>query len=141
AQYRTAPLVGTGAGTFSLWWDEHRPIAAQVEDAHSLYLETMGELGLVGFALLALMILAPLTASIRRRGSPYVPFAAAAFVAWTVHAGVDWDWEISAVTLAAVACAVAIVVSEPGASRRFGVPVRTVGATVAVAVAAFAVVV
>jgi len=138
-EYHTSPLVGTGAGTFELWWDEHRAQAEQVVDAHSLYAETLGELGVVGLAVLALMLLAPLAGAWRARHSPLVPFAAAGFVAWAVHAGADWDWEIAAVTLAGLACAVAVV--QPEASRlRLGVPLRAAGGSVTVAVAAFAVV-
>ncbi len=38
-------LLGGGAGTFGEYWTQHRPINLDVEDAHSLYLETLAELG------------------------------------------------------------------------------------------------
>jgi hypothetical protein len=136
-EYHTSPLVGTGAGTFELWWDEHRSQAQQVVDAHSVYLETLGELGVLGLAVLGLALLAPLVGALRARRAPLVPFAAAAFVAWAVHAGADWDWEITAVTLAGLACAVALVGSE-APRLRLGVAIRSVAAAVAVAVAALA---
>jgi O-antigen ligase len=140
-EYRTAPLVGSGAGTFQIWWYEHRPTSEQVVDAHSLYLETMAELGLVGLAALVTMLGAPLVGAWRTRRRPLVPFAAAAFLAWVVHAGVDWDWEITAVTLAALACAVAAVSGEGFRPIRLSTSRRGVAATLATAVAAFAVVV
>jgi hypothetical protein len=140
-EYRTAPLTGTGAGTFQIWWYEHRPASIQVQDAHSLYLETLGELGLIGLAALVVMLAAPLVGAWRNRRSPLVPFAAAAFVAWIVHAGVDWDWEITAVTLTAVACGVAAVSDGGTQGLRLSISVRGVAAAVATAVAAFAVVV
>ena len=46
------PLAGTGAGTFEIVWYERRPSTQIVRDAHSLYVETFSELGLVGLALL-----------------------------------------------------------------------------------------
>jgi O-Antigen ligase len=138
-EYHTAPLTGTGAGTYELWWNQHRPEAAQILDAHSLYLETMAELGLVGLALLGAALLIPLSGAFRRRHAPLVPFAAAAFVAWAVHAGVDWDWEITAVTLTALACAT-VLVDGVGTPVRLGTPARSLAAAAAVGIAAFALV-
>ena len=45
-------MNGTGAGTYELWWDAHRPHPTVVVQAHSLPLETAAELGIVGLALL-----------------------------------------------------------------------------------------
>ena len=42
---RAHPVLGSGAGTFERWWLEHRDVAHKVRDAHSLYLETLAELG------------------------------------------------------------------------------------------------
>jgi hypothetical protein len=55
-------LHGSGAGTFERNWLQHRTTGLKVRDAHSLYLETLGELGVVGLALLAVALLAPLRA-------------------------------------------------------------------------------
>ena len=46
------PLEGTGAGTYELTWAEHRSTDFTVRDGHSLYLETLSELGIVGAILL-----------------------------------------------------------------------------------------
>jgi len=43
--FEVAPVRGTGAGTYALLWDQERQREYQVEDAHSLYLEMLGELG------------------------------------------------------------------------------------------------
>src|SRR5439155_18898381 len=51
-EFRSAPLHGGGAGSYEAWWDRHGSFSYAVKDAHSLYLETLGELGLVGFVLL-----------------------------------------------------------------------------------------
>jgi O-antigen ligase len=139
-EFQDAPLAGTGAGTFETWWLAHRPVNQQIRDAHSLYLETLGELGIIGLVLLVGTLLVPLVGAWRRRREPLVPFALAGFLAWVVHAAVDWDWEIAAVTLAALACA---TVCLQGLGRRewhLGVAGRTVIATAAGAVAVFALV-
>jgi O-antigen ligase len=135
-EFESAPAGGTGAGTFENWWLQHRATADQRRDAHSLYLETLGELGIVGLLLLAVTIAVPLVAGIRRRRS----FAVAAFACWAVHAAADWDWELSAVTLLAFACAVACCVDTSGA-RSLPVRVRAALGVALAAVAAFAVVV
>ena len=112
-------MLGTGAGTFAIYWvDSGEEIAhAGALDAHSLYLETLAELGPVGLTLLAVMLLAPLAAAIGRRTSPYVPAAAGAYVAFLVHAGLDWDWEMPAVVVAALACAAALLLSGDAPER------------------------
>ena len=42
------PLKGIGAGGFGVAWLRERTIDERVQDAHSLYIETAAELGLVG---------------------------------------------------------------------------------------------
>ena len=139
-EFRRSPVGGTGAGTFETWWQQHRSQSQQVLDAHSLYLETLAELGVVGLAILAAMLAAPLVAAWRARRSPLVPFAAGGFAAWIVHAAVDWDWEVSAVTLAALACAVACVAREGVAPRRLVRTLRPAVVSLAAAIAAFSIV-
>lgn len=100
--YREHPLSGTGAGTFPILWSEHRRNNGSVIDAHSLYAETLGELGVVGLLLLLLLIggllvgVAPIG---RGRDRPLYAAVFAATLAWAFHAGLDWDWEMPAVTL------------------------------------------
>jgi O-antigen ligase/polysaccharide polymerase Wzy-like membrane protein len=103
------PVLGSGAGSFDDFWLGHRTIGAFVEDAHSLYLETAAELGLVGLTLLGCALLVPLSSAISRRRQPLVPVAAAAYVTFLVHAGLDWDWEMPATTLAGLALAAALI--------------------------------
>ena len=43
------------------------------------------------------------------RRHPLVPGAAGAYAAYLVHTGVDWDWELPAVTLAGLLCGAAIL--------------------------------
>jgi len=80
-------------------------------NAHSLYLETLGEVGIAGSVLLGAALAPPLVAGARARRDPLALAALAAYAAWLVHAALDWDWELPAVTLAALACAGAVLVA------------------------------
>jgi tetratricopeptide (TPR) repeat protein len=106
---REEPILGSGAGTFERYWLQHRPNRGVVRDAHSLYLEVLAELGPMGLALLIGTLAVPLAVAVRARRRALVPAAAAAYVAYLVHAGVDWDWEMPVVTVAALLCAVGIL--------------------------------
>ena len=104
------PLLGSGAGTYEGYFDEHRNTSAlTVRDAHSLYLETLAELGPVGLALVLLALGLPLVAAVRARRDGLVVAAAGAYAAFLVHAAWDWDWEVPAVTLTALALGVALL--------------------------------
>jgi O-antigen ligase len=110
-------LLGSGAGSFDDYWLEHRPIPAYVRDAHSLYLETAAELGVVGLVLLLCALGAPLVAAARTQDRKLVAPATAAYSAFLVHAGLDWDWEMPVTTLAGLACGAALLAGGRGLSR------------------------
>ncbi len=55
----------TGAGSYAAAWNLRRPYESVVQDSHSLYLEVLGELGVVGLALLVLALAVPLVAAVR----------------------------------------------------------------------------
>lgn len=113
-------LDGNGAGTYALLWASGRPEPRTVLDAHSLYAEVLGELGIVGFALLMIALGAIVIGmAARARGRDRSVHAAlfAAALAWAVHAGVDWDWEMPAVTLWLFAAG-GMVLAAPAGSRR-----------------------
>jgi O-Antigen ligase len=138
---RAHPWLGSGAGSYERYFLQHEPPnVGRVRDAHGLYVETLAELGSVGLALLLVCVGLPLLVAVRARRHPLVPAAAGAYGAFLVHAIADWDWELPAVTLAAILCGAAIL----AAGRRFGhirslsVPVRSVAVIVIVAVGAFA---
>jgi hypothetical protein len=101
-EFDSAPVVGTGAGTFAVFYAAHREQPTQVVNAHSLYFENLGELGVIGLGLVILVVLGSLFAIGRRTRRPdrtlYAAALAAALV-WTIHAGFDWDWQMPAVTL------------------------------------------
>lgn len=119
------PLQGGGAGSFRVAWIRNRDISESVHDAHSLYLQTAAELGLVGLALLlaafAGIALAARTAHRREPGA--AEGLAAALAVYAVHAGLDWDWQVPALTLVAVLAAAALLglrAASTGSADRSG---------------------
>jgi hypothetical protein len=105
-----APLHGQGAGTFVLQWDRQRPDGSDVQEGHSLYLEVLGELGLVGLALIVLFLGALFVGVVMRVRQPARSLYAAVlatFLVWALHAGIDWDWEVPAVTIGVLCLAAA----------------------------------
>jgi hypothetical protein len=109
------PFFGAGAGSFPYLWFRGRHNVEQLRNAHSVYLETMAELGFVGLGLLLLFAGAVLVAAVRaslRRGPVSRARAAgvtAALAVWFVHSGIDWDWQVSALTGVALFMAASIL--------------------------------
>lgn len=107
------PLRGAGAGSYQVRFFQDRTVDENVQNAHSIEYETLGELGLVGMALLLTFlggIAGAVVRSRRRRLSlPTTQTAAAgaAVVVWLVHASVDWDWQMPAFT------GLALVIAAP----------------------------
>ncbi len=103
SQFRHHPLIGDGAGSYGRWWNQHGSFAYTTEHAHSLYLETLGELGIVGL----LLLLGGLSAAVvavgrrirtRRDRDLLMPALAGALAAYLLSAGIDWVWELPAIT-------------------------------------------
>jgi O-antigen ligase len=117
-EVKAHPLGGGGAGSYARYYVAHRHTTQQVQDAHSLYLETLAELGPVGLALLVAVLALPLIAAVRFRRHPLAPVAAAAYVVYLVHALADWDWELAGVTLAALLCGMACLLAGREMNRR-----------------------
>ena len=105
------PLNGLGSGAFEVRWLERRKIRESVADAHSLYIETAGELGLVGLLALATFLAGvAIAARACMRTDPVLAAGPlAAFVTWSIHAGLDWLWEMPAVSLLALALAAVLL--------------------------------
>jgi tetratricopeptide (TPR) repeat protein len=116
-EWETHRALGSGAGTFELFWVAHRRTSANARDAHSLYLETLAEIGPVGLALLLATLALPLLAA-RVRSHPFVPGALAAYLAFLVHAAGDWDWEMPAATLLGLFSAAALLLAARPATPR-----------------------
>jgi uncharacterized membrane protein YhaH (DUF805 family) len=93
-----------GSSGFAVIWLQKRHISEGVHDAHSLEIETLAELGLVGIAMLAVLLGGAMLAIRRVHGADPVLAAGplAALTAWALHSAIDWDWEMPALTLVAV---------------------------------------
>jgi hypothetical protein len=100
--YRSHKFDGTGAGTYQQFYARDRTEASYVTDAHSLYLQSLAELGIVGFVLIVTVVAGMLAGLGRRIRGPGRGIYAALFavvLAWALHQALDWDWQMPAVTL------------------------------------------
>jgi hypothetical protein len=118
------PIRGVGAGGWSVYWLRYRPFSEFARDAHSLPLQTLAELGLVGAALLLAFIggLAVVARAAHRSSPALAAGPIGGAVAYLAHTPLDWDWEMPAVTLFALLLAGALIAlaEEPG--ERFTAP-------------------
>jgi O-antigen ligase len=137
---RDRPLLGHGSGTYEYIWYENRPDLLVVRDAHSLYMETFAELGMVGLALLVAALAVLVAGAIRARRMRFAGAAYGVFVAWSAAVALDWHWEMVGVTLTALlAGAVGIVSAERGAPGPLRSPARPLLVTACVALSICAV--
>jgi O-antigen ligase len=119
-EFEDKPLTGTGSGTFELWWTRDGDTPDIVNNAHSLYLETLGELGFVGAALLIGFLLTVLIggalAAVRagELRAPPLSAAVAGFVAFCFTGIFDWMWQVPVVPVAALLLAAAVVTHAVG---------------------------
>lgn len=105
------PLLGGGGETFRRYWLEYRRASSGVLNTHNLYLETLAELGPVGLLLLVVALGVPLTAAVTARHQPMVPVIAGAYTASLVHAAIDWDWQLPALTCGTLALGASLVIA------------------------------
>ena len=103
------PVAGSGAGSYKRNWLERRPYEAPVQDAHSLYLEMLAELGQSGWR-------SSLSFSDSRSSLPSDPATGLSFRSLRRYSSpispgqaIDWDWEFPILTLVALGCAGVIV--------------------------------
>lgn len=142
------PLAGTGSGTFELWWDRNGTSSEAVRDAHSLYLQTLGELGIVGIAILLAFFGAVFAIGGRAAlagepdGRPGLAAALAGCAAFCLAAAVDWTWQIPVLPISMLLLASVLVTARRRvASEEAAMPGRGVPGRVAVGVAAAAAIV
>jgi hypothetical protein len=115
-QARRNPVIGSGAGTYELAWLRERESNLKVRDAHNVFVERASELGVVGVSLLAILLALPIAFAFQLRRSALMSVAFGVQVAFVAHAAVDWDWELPAVTAAAllVGAAITCAAGRPG---------------------------
>jgi tetratricopeptide (TPR) repeat protein len=143
--WNSSPWRGIGPGTFEFWWAQHNSLSEFVRNAHSLYFETLAELGVVGLALLAALIMVTLVAGARAAlGAVTVTRSAlaasiAGFGGFAAAAGFDWVWQFAAIPtvgllLAAGALAGPRTGATVGARTRAVLGLAAVPALLAIAV-------
>ncbi|HMJ74049.1 MAG TPA: O-antigen ligase family protein [Solirubrobacterales bacterium] len=141
------PLTGTGSGTFEYWWTRNATVPENVRDTHSLYLQTFGELGIVGLLILVAFLAVVLVGGGRRvlrTGRPELAAALAGCAAFCLAAVIDWMWQIPVLAVAfLLLSAVLVSVDERGGEEGGAgvrLPLRIAGVLIAlVAIAAIAV--
>lgn len=125
--WRSEPVLGIGPGTFEFWWAQHGDPAAAIftVNAHSLYLETLAELGPLGFLLIcSFVVVALVVATMRAWRStlgdrPELAAAAAACFVFAAGAAVDWIWQLAALPITFMFL-VAVAVPQTSAATEAG---------------------
>jgi len=116
-QFLDNPVRGVGAGGYPETYFQERRTSEDIRQPHSLQLQTLSELGIVGGGALLLFLGGVAAGFLRRalaaRGDPSQAVLAVAagglFCTWLVHTSVDWLHLIPGVTGIAL-CAAAVLV-------------------------------
>jgi hypothetical protein len=119
--WRDNPVLGVGAGNYPRSYYEHRATAEDIDQPHSIELQVLSELGLVGVLVLAGFIGGIVWGAVRMRpAAARSPRSRAlmvgglgAFVAWLVQTSVDWMHLLPGLTAIALA-GVAVLVRPRG---------------------------
>jgi hypothetical protein len=148
-EFSHEPITGTGSGTFAIWWPQDGDTGENVLDTHSLYMQTLGELGLVGLALLAAFIALGLVAGTMRvlnttlSERPSLAAALAGSTAIWVTSIFDWTWKVPVLPIASLLLIAALLTSRATASpaakpwpipARVGVAIASLVAIIAIAI-------
>lgn len=100
-----SPLVGTGPGNASFFFDAGNQGTRVMRYVHNEYLQVLVELGAVGLVLVLGVVGAVLIALWRGRGTSLQAGATAAVVVVLVHSGFDFLWHLPVVLIVAGLCA------------------------------------
>ena len=105
--FGSKPLTGIGAGNYELYWNAHHTLPVVVADAHSLYIETLAELGPLGLIFVLGFLATAIAAGIGRRASVRGGVAVwlGVIAAGITSAAGEWTWEIPAATIPLVLAA------------------------------------
>jgi O-antigen ligase len=96
--FDSEPLRGVGAGGYADWWARHGDLAYYIRNAHSLFVEVMAELGVLGLLALLVFLLPPFYAALRAppRRVPSAGIGLAALACGSASAAIDWTWQLPA---------------------------------------------
>jgi hypothetical protein len=140
SEFQAHPLNGGGAGSWEAWWLQHNTLGGFfTQSAHSLYLESLAELGIVGLLLIGGGVVVAALGAVRSAlvlRSGEVAAATAAGIAFFAAAAYDWVWQLSGIAIIGVGLLGVALGASPstraGEWGRFGL-VRPLLALVAVA--------
>jgi hypothetical protein len=127
--FETEPLRGIGAGGYPTWWNQHGSLPSDTGNAHSLAMDTLAELGLLGVAAVLAFFGATLVAGIGRVreggvGDGAATAALAVFAAGLVGVAGDWTWDLPAAFAPSIIAAGLLVGPATLASDRERTPIR-----------------
>ena len=122
------PVEGIGAGGWVVPWFAERATAEDVRQPHSLPLETLAELGVIGVLLLGLFVggvgwaavAGARRAAHRRQDAPLLVAGTGLVAAWLVHTSVDWMHLLPGVTGMAIIGAAVLLRADDAAERAGG---------------------
>ncbi|HEY0633519.1 MAG TPA: O-antigen ligase family protein [Thermoleophilaceae bacterium] len=107
-EFSANPIAGGGAGSFEPYWAQHGTLDWFVRNAHSLWLESLAELGLIGLLLVAGPFAIGLASGLSRlrrvTGPDRTTIAAlvAVLAGFGLGAALDWIWQLPAVAALAL---------------------------------------
>jgi O-antigen ligase len=133
-------LGGSGPGTFQLLWLPRAPYLDYIQNAHSLYFETLSELGVIGLTVLVAFFVvvlgsaARLVTRCRYEQRTRAAGLAAALLAFVMSAGFDWVWQMPVLPVAFLLMAAAVLAPERTSSAAVSAGSRRVARVAAVAV-------
>lgn len=128
-QFERHPLRGVGAGNYDTTYYRERENPQPAPNPHSLEVQVLGELGLIGFGGLLAFVGGTLAAVWRVRSRPaserwaYMS-AGAVFVAWLVHTSFDWLHTIAGVTGVALVAGATLLARAAGGTVARGASIR-----------------
>lgn len=124
-EFEDDPFHGTGANTFQFWWTRDTDVGTAILDTHQLYLQVLGELGIVGFLLLLAFVLLTLgwggVQALRAgpRARSWLAAAVAGSTVLWVTSLVDWTWKLPIIPVATLLLiAVTITAGDGGEGKR-----------------------
>jgi O-antigen ligase len=125
AEFRAHPLRGVGIGNYASEYFERRATGESVRQPHSIELQALAELGVVGGALLLIVLVAVFAGAVgvcARASTAHekaLSLAGCGLVtAWLMDTSFDWLYNIPGLTLAAMLVAAALVSQPFRAERR-----------------------